>query len=87
MRSSARGDRDVVGAVPEREVEGAVAARPAHAAPRAVGQTERLGRQPAAAVAADDLVLDPEALAQRDGLREVARGDARPRAPRAAARR
>ncbi len=71
-----RGDGDVVGAVPEGEVEGPVAAAPARQGRRAIDEAECLGRQPPAAMAPDDLVLDAEALAQLDGLREVARGDA-----------
>ena len=82
MRSSARGDRDVVGAVPEGEVERAVAPRPAHERGRALGQSDRLGRHAAAAVAPDDLVLHAEALAQLHGLGEVARGDAHLGPPR-----
>jgi len=59
--------------VAEGEVE-AAAARPAGERRRAVEQAERLGRQPAAAVVADRLVLESEALAQRErfGLRPPA---------------
>ena len=87
MRSSRGGDGDVVGAVPEREVEGAVAARPAHERARALGQPDGLGRHAAAPVTPDDLVLQAEALAQLHGLGEVARGDAHLCPPGPAARR
>src|SRR5205807_34837 len=66
--------RDVVGAVSEREIEPA-AARPARESEGAAGQTARLGEQPAAAVASDRRVLDPEALTQPERLRKVARRD------------
>ena len=68
--------------MPEGEVEGAVAAPPAHERGRALRQAEGLGRHTAATVAPDDLVLHAEALAQLHGLGEVARGDAHLGPPR-----
>ena len=86
MPQQPRGDGDVVGAVPEREVE-APPARPARErAPSATSSPSALAASAAAAVAADDLALEPEALGEPDRLREVARGDLAPRAPRARSR-
>ena len=69
-----RGDRDVVGAVAEREVD-PPPARPARERARARDEPDPLGGEPAAPVMADRGVVDPEALEQPERLREVARGD------------
>ena len=69
-----RGDRHVVGAVAERGVE-AAPPRPARQLERAGSEAEPLRRQPAAAVAPDRLVRDPEPLAQPERLGEVPGGD------------
>ena len=66
----AGGDTDVVGAVAEREVEAAPAA-PADHLDRPLDQTARLRGERATAMATDRRVLDPEAVAELEGLREV----------------
>jgi hypothetical protein len=67
------GEREVVGAVRDREVE-APAGEPAHL-PRPAGQRLRLVRTRSPAVAPHGDVVDPHPLEQRDRLRVVARGD------------
>jgi hypothetical protein len=72
-----RGDRHVVGAMPEREVKAPSAGwagGPFHERKRAIGQAARLGAEAGAPVAADRRVRDPEAVAQSERLGEVARG-------------
>ena len=86
MPSERAATRDVVRAVAERDLE-APARGPAPQRERAVDEAQRLRADAAAAVAADDLGVETVALGERDGLREVARGDlARRRRPRAGAR-
>jgi hypothetical protein len=60
--------------VAEREVE-APPPRPACQRPAAAGKPERLAGAALAGVRADRGVVDREALEQRQGLGEVARGD------------
>ena len=73
------GNGHVVGAVTERQVEAPAAgcaglgAGPAHERSRARGEAERLGPETLAPVAPDRRLRDAEALAQLDGLCEVAR--------------
>ena len=86
MPQQLRGDRDVVGAVPERDVEAAPACAQRASASEREARPSALGREPAAAVAADRLVRDPEALEQAERLREVARGDEHLRRARSSAR-
>jgi hypothetical protein len=58
-----RGNRDVVGPVPDGQLKRAVAPRPAHKLAGAGGQPEGLVEQSRAAVVADRGVLDPESVA------------------------
>ena len=66
--------------MPERDVKAAapvivrLAAGPPHERQRARGQARGLGGQPLAPVAADLGAFEPEALAQAQGLGEIARG-------------
>ena len=73
-------DGDVIGPVPERDVKACAAGGanvgqgPAHERGRARRQASELGGQPLAAMAPDRCVVDVQALAQLERLREVARG-------------
>ncbi len=69
-----RGDRDVVGAVSEREVESAPARKPPELE-GATGKADRLVGPRRAAVVSDREMADPEPVAELERLGEVAGGD------------